>query len=111
MTTSIAIVRVEAPEGAHAWRASRASGQRNLRKAYGPPPRPARRWTCGSTASRALQLDYTPTRRASARSARCAPTTSTSLSFTAARSAFKRRVADFDALLRSWRWQSGDDAE
>ena len=33
------------------------------------------------------------------------------LSFTAARTTFKRRVADFDALLRSWRWQSGDDAQ
>jgi YD repeat-containing protein len=110
VTTSIAIVRVEAPKGATLESITR-SGQRNLRKAYGKagvtgPPVAER-----LDGERALRLDY------DAEEARIRQVGALRaghfylVSFTAARSSFDRRVADFDALLRSWRWQSGGDAE
>jgi hypothetical protein len=110
VTTSIAIVRVEAPENATLEGITR-SGRRNLRKAYGEagvtgPPVPEE-----LDGEPALRLDYKADEARIRQVGALRAGHFYLLSFTAAEKTFKRRVAAFDALLRSWRWQSGGDAQ
>jgi len=110
VTTSIAIVRVEAPEGATV-KSITETGRRNLRKAYGSAAATGPPVDLRLDGEPALQLDYTADEARIRQVGALRADHFYLLSFTAGRSAFKRRVADFDALLRSWRWQSGDDAQ
>jgi hypothetical protein len=104
ITASIAIVRVEAAEGATLSQIAR-SGQRNIGKAYGlagadGPPVDTR-----LGGEPAVQLEY------EAEDGRVRQVGALHAghfylaSFTAAKTAFDHRVEAFDGLLRSWRWE------
>jgi hypothetical protein len=103
-------VRVEARAGATV-RSITETGRRNLRKAFGSAAATGPPVDIRLDGEPALQLDYNADEARVRQVGALRAGHFYLLSFTAARASFKRRVADFDAMLRSWRWQSGDDAQ
>jgi hypothetical protein len=96
-------VRVEAPEGVSLEEITR-SGQRNVRRAYGDAAStgpPVRSTLDGEPA---LWIDYLADDSRVRQLGAMRDGLFYLLSFTAARVSFDGRLEDFEALLRSWRW-------
>jgi hypothetical protein len=103
VTSSIAIVRVDAPEGVSLEEITR-SGQRNVRKAFGDaasagPPVPER-----LDGTEALRLDYVADESRVRQLGAMRDGSFYLVSFTASRGSFEHRLEDFEAMLGSWRW-------
>jgi hypothetical protein len=104
VTASIAIVRVEAPEGATLEQMGRL-GQRNVARAYdmrGTATRPVDATLDGA---RALQLDYEVDGGGVRQVVAMRGANVYLVSFTAGEQAYQRRLETFEAMLRSWRWE------
>jgi hypothetical protein len=103
VTSSIAVVRVEAPEGVSLEEITR-SGQRNVRRAFGNAAStgPPVEETLGG--EEALRLDYLADESRVRQIGAMRAGHFYLVSFTAARSSFELRLEDFEAMLRSWRW-------
>ena len=102
VTSSIAIVRTEAPEAATLESISRA-GRDNIRKAYGTTA-PGRLEPARLGGERAVRLDYETERGRVRQVGALRAGYFYLVTFNAAQSAFTRRLPAFDALVRSWRW-------